>query len=176
MSNGPGTPGAVVFWDESPNLESIAVGRNKKKLAVAVLIGVVGRGLVGIGRRRARTNLLLVTIDTLRADHVGAYGDTQAVTPSLDGLAGARRPLRARPEPGALTGPSHATILTGLYPPRHGVRDNVVFTLDPRHLTLATLLKAQGYCTAACRGVPRSGRVLASGKGSMRSARTSRES
>ena len=126
------------------------MGRNKKKLAVAVLIGAVGAAAWwGIGRRRARTNLLLVTIDTLRADHVGAYGDAQAVTPSLDGLAARGVRFEHAQSPVPLTGPSHATILTGLYPPVHGVRDNVVFTLDPRHLTLATLLKAQGYRTAA---------------------------
>ena len=48
-----------------------------------------------------------------------------------------------------LTGPSHATILTGQYPPAHGVRGNVVFTLGSRYPTLATLLKRQGYQTAA---------------------------
>ncbi len=48
-----------------------------------------------------------------------------------------------------ITGPSHASILTGLYPPVHGVRDNIVFSLDGRHRTLATRLKAAGYRTAA---------------------------
>ncbi|HEV7501852.1 MAG TPA: sulfatase-like hydrolase/transferase, partial [Vicinamibacteria bacterium] len=96
-----------------------------------------------------RPNLLLVTIDTLRADHVGVYGAPTARTPSLDGLAtrGARFEQAQSPVP--MTGPSHATILTGLYPPVHGVRDNVVFSLDPKHQALATLLKAQGYRTAA---------------------------
>jgi arylsulfatase A-like enzyme/Flp pilus assembly protein TadD len=98
---------------------------------------------------RHRPNLLLVTIDTLRADHVGAYGHAAARTPVLDGLA--RRGARfARAQAAVpLTGPSHATILTGLYPPVHGVRDNVTFTLDASHPTLATLLKATGYDTAA---------------------------
>ncbi|PYQ22158.1 MAG: hypothetical protein DMF81_13170, partial [Acidobacteria bacterium] len=60
---------------------------------------------------------------------------------------GARFEQAQTPVP--MTGPSHATILTGLYPPVHGVRDNIVFSLDPRHKTLATWLKAQGYRTAA---------------------------
>jgi len=99
--------------------------------------------------RAKRPNLLLVTIDTLRADHVGAYGDRAARTPTLDALAarGARFAHAQSPVP--LTGPSHATILTGLYPPVHGVRDNVVFSLDARHRALATVLKGQGYRTAA---------------------------
>jgi arylsulfatase A-like enzyme/Flp pilus assembly protein TadD len=102
----------------------------------------------GLAGRRP-TSLLLVTIDTLRADRLGCYGHAGAETPVLDGLArrGARftSVLAAVP----LTGPSHATLLTGLPPPVHGVRDNVNFSLDARHRTLATLLKQRGYRTAA---------------------------
>ncbi len=99
--------------------------------------------------RALRPNLLLVTIDTLRADHVGVYGARAARTPALDALA-ARGVRFAHAEAAIpLTGPSHATILTGLYPPVHGVRDNILFSLDPRHRTLAALLKAVGYRTAA---------------------------
>jgi arylsulfatase A-like enzyme/Tfp pilus assembly protein PilF len=95
------------------------------------------------------TSVLLVTIDTLRADRVGAYGHEGAATPHLDGLA--RRGTRFENAVAAvpLTGPSHATIFTGRYPPVHGVRDNVFFPFDDRHPTLATLLKDRGYRTAA---------------------------
>jgi arylsulfatase A-like enzyme/tetratricopeptide (TPR) repeat protein len=99
--------------------------------------------------RSPRLNLLLVTIDTLRADHVGVYGYAQAVTPVLDGFAAGGVRFEHAHSAVPLTGPSHATILTGLYPPVHGVRDNVVFVLDPSHKTLATLLKAEGYRTGA---------------------------
>jgi arylsulfatase A-like enzyme/tetratricopeptide (TPR) repeat protein len=99
--------------------------------------------------RAPRPNLLLVTIDTLRADHVGVYGAAQARTPVLDALAARGVRFDHAQSPVPLTGPSHATILTGLYPPAHGVRDNIVFPLDARHKTLATLLKARGYRTAA---------------------------
>jgi choline-sulfatase len=97
----------------------------------------------------ARPNLLLITIDTLRADRVGTYGAANAATPALDALAarGVRFDQTQTAVP--LTGPAHATILTGQYPPTHGVRGNVVFTLDDRHPTLATLLKRRGYRTAA---------------------------
>jgi choline-sulfatase len=99
--------------------------------------------------RSPHPNLLLVTIDTLRADHVGAYGYGLASTPVLDALA--RRGARFEHAESAvpLTGPSHSTILTGLYPPGHGVRDNVNFVLEPGHPTLATRLKRLGYRTAA---------------------------
>src|SRR5258708_6798073 len=122
-------------------------GRALSLLAV-VLVAAAGAWLIWPFRSPHR-NLLLVTIDTLRADHVGAYGYGLASTPVLDGLA--RRGARFEHAESAvpLTGPSHSTILTGLYPPAHGVRDNVNFVLEPRHPTLATRLKGLGYGTAA---------------------------
>jgi choline-sulfatase len=116
-------------------------------LAVAA---VGGLALVVVRATRPhRPNLIVVTIDTLRADRVGAYGYGGAETPIMDGLArrGARfeNVLTAVP----ITGPAHATLFTGHYPPVHGVRDNVAFTLDARHPTLSTVLQGQGYRTAA---------------------------
>src|SRR5436190_17758596 len=100
-------------------------------------------------KARRHPNLLLITIDTLRADHVGAYGAATGATPVLDRLAarGVRFDQVQTAVP--LTGPSHATILTGQYPPTHGVRGNVVFTLGDKYPTLATRLKRRGYRTAA---------------------------
>ncbi len=93
-------------------------------------------------------SVLLITIDTLRADHVGAYGWTRARTPTLDRLArdGVRfdRAFAAAP----ITLPSHATILTGRYPPGHGSRDNGM-AISPQAPTLADLLQAAGLSTAA---------------------------
>src|SRR5882762_1356782 len=107
----------------------------------------------GACRRPTQTaphpNLLLITIDTLRADHVGAYGATTGATPALDALAAAGVRFDQVQTAVPLTGPSHATILTGQYPPAHGVRGNVVFTLGSKSPTLATLLNKQGYQTAA---------------------------
>jgi len=93
-------------------------------------------------------NILLVTIDTLRADALGAYGG-RAPTPNLDGLAlrGARFDFAHAH--GVVTLVSHASILTGQYPYEHGVRDNTGYRLDSRQATAATLLKARGFSTAA---------------------------
>ena len=97
----------------------------------------------------ARPNVLLVTIDTLRADRLGCYGRAGALTPTLDALAtrGARFPTAVAHVP--LTGPSHASILTGRNPPGHGVRDNGGYVLPARVKTAAEEFKAAGYRTAA---------------------------
>jgi arylsulfatase A-like enzyme/Flp pilus assembly protein TadD len=94
-------------------------------------------------------NLLLITVDTLRADALGAYGNTAAVTPWLDRLsAGGARFDHARAH-SVLTLPSHANILTGRLPPDHGVRDNAGFRLAATEETLTTRLKARGFRTGA---------------------------
>lgn len=96
----------------------------------------------------AARNLLLITIDTMRADHVGAYGYAMARTPNLDRLAreGVRFDRAYAPAPITLT--SHASLLTGLYPPGHGARDNGMAMRDAVP-TLATTLRGRGFATAA---------------------------
>jgi len=96
-----------------------------------------------------RPNVLLVTIDTLRADHVGCYGYTDASTPAIDALAkrGVRFETAVAHAP--LTGPSHASILTGQIPLGHGFRNNSGFTLSPRVRTAAEDFRRTGYRTAA---------------------------
>jgi arylsulfatase A-like enzyme/Flp pilus assembly protein TadD len=94
-------------------------------------------------------SLLLVTIDTLRADHVSCYGPSPVRTPSLDGLAHRGAIVRRAWATVPLTTASHASILTGLYPPAHGVRDNSRFRLPEGVLTLALRLGRSGRRTAA---------------------------
>ncbi|MEO7796068.1 MAG: sulfatase-like hydrolase/transferase [Thermoanaerobaculia bacterium] len=96
-----------------------------------------------------RPNIVLLTLDTTRADHLGSAGWAFASTPNLDALA--RRGTRFERCDSAVpvTLPSHATILSGLYPPRHGVRDNGTFVLAAAVPTLAERLAADGYDTAA---------------------------
>ncbi len=153
-ASGAGTTGVPEILERPAVARSengASAPRGRRRLAATILLGVAFAAIAWwlYPRPDPRPNLLLVTIDTLRADHVGAYGATSSQTPTLDALAsrGVRfaNALSAAP----LTGPSHATILTGLLPPQHGVRDNIVFSLNARHKTLATRLKAKGYRTGA---------------------------
>jgi arylsulfatase A-like enzyme/tetratricopeptide (TPR) repeat protein len=93
-------------------------------------------------------NVLVVTIDTLRADALGCYGG-RAATPNLDRLAASGARFDFAHAHAVVTLPSHASILTGLYPFQHGIRDNSGYRLAPDVPTLATRLGAQGYATAA---------------------------
>lgn len=95
-----------------------------------------------------KPNVFLITIDTLRADHVHCYGYQEIQTPALDSLAkdGVRFAQAFTPSP--ITNTSHTTILTGLLPSSHGVTDFAI-PLAATHPTWAELLKAQGYHTAA---------------------------
>ncbi len=94
-------------------------------------------------------NVLLVTLDSTRADHLGAYGRRKAQTDNLDRLA--RRGLRFGDAvtSAPLTLPAHASIFTGRYPPSHGVRHDRGYRLDPAQRTLAETLQDAGYTTAA---------------------------
>ncbi len=111
----------------------------------------VGRALAH-GAAAGR-DLILVTLDTTRADRLGCYGFTDATgaspTPVLDALArqGVRFADAVSPVP--MTAPAHTSLLTGLDPPHHGVRANGQDRLDPATTTLAELLAGAGYDTAA---------------------------
>ncbi len=94
-------------------------------------------------------SVLLITIDTLRADRLGSYGDTNARTPTLDALARAGVVFEKAYTPVPITLPAHATIMTGLLPPAHGVRGNGTFALGPEIKTVAEVFKAGGRQTAA---------------------------
>jgi Flp pilus assembly protein TadD len=125
--------------------------RDRRRLAVGLALFAVaatGAALLFV-RPRPRPNLLLVTIDTLRADHLGCYGYSPAATPVLDALAarGVRFTTAVAHVP--LTAPSHASILTGLLPLGHGVRDNGAFVLPSSPTTLAEAFRDAGYRTAA---------------------------
>jgi arylsulfatase A-like enzyme/Flp pilus assembly protein TadD len=103
----------------------------------------------GVPEAPANQNLVLVTLDTVRADHLGAYGYAAAETPWLDRLAreGVRFAQVSSQVP--LTLPSHATMLSGLLPPHHGLRMNGIGTFPEAPATLATLLQGAGYRTGA---------------------------
>jgi arylsulfatase A-like enzyme/Tfp pilus assembly protein PilF len=93
-------------------------------------------------------NILLITIDTLRADALGAYGG-RAITPNLDQLAAHGARFDFAHSHAVVTLVSHASILTGRYPYEHGIRDNTGYRLPSTQLTAATLLKVRGFATGA---------------------------
>lgn len=99
-----------------------------------------------VGRR---PNVLLVTFDTTRADRLGPYGYEAAVTPTADRLAREGVRVEHAWATAPLTAPSHSSILTGLIPPAHGVRDNGSFALPDAVESLPELLGEAGYATGA---------------------------
>jgi len=111
--------------------------------------------LIGCHRREntiaaAKPNdIILITIDTLRADSVGFAGNTRVKTPFIDRIASEGVVYSNAHAHNVVTLPSHVNILTGLYPYQHGVRDNAGFKLDPKHETVATMLRRAGYTTGA---------------------------
>ena len=114
-------------------------------------------GLLCVAVSRARDpapafqppSVLLITVDTVRADHLGCYGDARVETPSMDGLAAACVRFENAYAQAPITLPSHATILTGTYPMFNGVRDFTSSGLPADIPTLAEMLRRKGYQTAA---------------------------
>jgi choline-sulfatase len=99
--------------------------------------------------RQAAPNVILITIDTVRADHVGCYGAANIQTPTLDGLARDGIVFERAISQVPLTWPSHAVILTGTYPFQNGVQDFTGQPLDVRFRSVAQVFKHQGYATGA---------------------------
>lgn len=105
----------------------------------------VGSGLT----QDTRPSVLLITLDTTRADRLGPYGYPLADTPIYDQLAAEGVVFKTAYSSCPLTIPSHSTILTGLVPPTHGVRDNGDFVLGEEQVLLSERLQAEGWKTAA---------------------------
>ncbi|HYM24980.1 MAG TPA: sulfatase-like hydrolase/transferase, partial [Vicinamibacterales bacterium] len=112
------------------------------RAAVAALFA-----LAALGAQAPPPNVLLITIDTVRADHVGAYGAAKTPTPTLDALAKEGVRFADATSQAPLTGPAHAALLTGRYPARYGVRDNAATAIPESETTIAERFKAQGYRT-----------------------------
>src|SRR5262245_12928519 len=87
-------------------------------------------------------NVLLITVDTVRADRLGAYGYAKAATPVMDRLAREGVRFADATTQAPLTGPAHAALLTGLYPARLGVRDNATTPVPDTATTAAELFKS----------------------------------
>ena len=149
-------------------------GTSRRTLLRLAATGVASAGVLGLAARAATSapqtggpsvtsvladaldpaepvtpNVLLITVDTLRADQLGCYGHPYVKTPAMDGLArqGARFGMHLVQEP--QTNPSHASMLTGMYPSSSGVRIHMVDKLPNNLDTLATIFQKNGYATAA---------------------------
>jgi arylsulfatase A-like enzyme/Tfp pilus assembly protein PilF len=112
-----------------------------RKLALVLLLAAACR--------RDRPNVLIVTFDTSRADAFGAYGARTVATTNFDALAARGALFEQADAPVPLTLPSHTSILTGTFPPFHGVRENGNRTVPAQLVTLAELLHENGYRTGA---------------------------
>ena len=101
-----------------------------------------------LAQERSNNNVILITLDTLRTDRLSCYGSDLVDTPNIDAFAegGVRFTNVASTVPFTL--PAHSSIMTGLYPPTHGVRENVGYVLDERFPTLAELLAKGGWTTS----------------------------
>ncbi len=135
--------------------------------ACGLIAGLAAAGALAVRRRPPRTdedvrariarmtpaardlNVVVVTLDTTRADRLGCYGFAQIETPHIDALSRQGLVFENATSTAPLTFPSHSSIFTGLIPPHHGARDNGGFFLDEARTTLAERLKAAGYATGA---------------------------
>ena len=125
----------------------LSVARTAGRLAIGLFL------LASIGcREEGPTNVLLITIDTLRADRLGVYGYDQPVSPHIDALAARSTVFEECISPIGTTVPSHASMFTGLYPRAHDLRWNQE-VLSKDLATLAERLSAEGFETAAFVGL-----------------------
>jgi hypothetical protein len=126
-----------------------AVRRTLPALLALLVAACGGTLLFRSCGRSSNAPVVLVSIDTLRADRLPAYGYKGVETPAIERLQRDAIVFENAYSHSPLTFPSHASLLTGLLPPEHGVRNNIGYKLEPKHETLASVLRARGYATGA---------------------------
>ena len=123
-----------------------------KKITITVTSLCLAGLLVWLVVDHTRTpkirNIILISIDTCRADHLSCYGYLQQTTPNIDKVAGHATRFETVVTPTPLTLPAHCSMLTGKIPPVHGVHHNIGYQLAPSNITLAEILKTKGFETA----------------------------
>src|SRR5919197_2328620 len=140
------------YRSESSKRSQRTAARSRQTVAAIGAIALIA-AVAGFSARSLRVppspncNVLLVTLDTTRADRIGAYGYAGADTPALDRLAREGVLFEQADSAAPLTLPAHSSLFTGRFPPRHGVRDNGGFYLEPNQPTLASLLKQHAFRT-----------------------------
>jgi arylsulfatase A-like enzyme/Tfp pilus assembly protein PilF len=123
--------------------------RGSTAVRLCLLAAITLASFAGAPAARARPSLVLITLDTVRSDHIGSYGARAARTPVIDGLASGGTRYAHAITGSPLTLPAHSSLMTGLEPPEHGMRDNGFGVLPEGVPTLAEALSAEGYRTAA---------------------------
>jgi len=125
----------------------------RMRMKAILLLAAVATPALGPARsatgKQPGTNVVVITIDTLRADHIGCYGYRQIRTPSIDSLAADGFRFEHAYTPVPITLPAHTVIFTGTYPTFSGMHDFSANRLGPKQPTLAALLKEKGYATGA---------------------------
>jgi len=128
------------------------VARNRRSLLASAAVFAVQLGCSRVNPETLSAQhpgapVIVISIDTLRADRLPIYGYRKGSTPAMDRLAREGIVFDDVYSHAPLTLPSHASLFTGLLPTRHGVRDNIGYTLTSKSGTLASRFKAAGYAT-----------------------------
>jgi arylsulfatase A-like enzyme len=118
-------------------------------LAVVLTGTAAGVGWLVLRSRPSSRNVVLISIDTCRADRLSCYGFPRRTTPNIDAIAEEAMLFENAVSPVPLTLPAHCSMLTGTYPLYHGVHDNLKYHLDKTNITIAEILQGYGYTTAA---------------------------
>jgi arylsulfatase A-like enzyme len=122
----------------------------KIRIYFVLLLAVVtvGTAWFVVGRRRTIRHVVLISIDTCRADYLSFYGHPRKITPTIDAIARESVLFKNVVAPVPMTLPSHSSMFTGTIPPYHGVHDNLGVKLDGSSVTLAEMLHEGGYTTS----------------------------
>ena len=132
-----------------PRTGGWVTGSQRYALALLSAVPLVLAGAGSFDEPRPIRNVIIVTLDTTRADYLPAYGYTKLETPALDRLAREGTVFEQATTSVPLTLPAHCTMFTGLFPPHHRVHDNADRALDDAHVTLAEVLRGRGMRTGA---------------------------
>jgi arylsulfatase A-like enzyme/Tfp pilus assembly protein PilF len=129
--------------------------RDKRRVKLWILVvlllaaAAVAVSMLMVESRPSIRSVLLISIDTCRADRLSCYGFPRKTTPNIDAIAQEGVLFENAYTPVALTLPAHCSMLTGMYPPSLGVHDNLNYQLDESKVTIAEILREQGYTTGA---------------------------
>ncbi|UCC22512.1 MAG: sulfatase-like hydrolase/transferase, partial [Planctomycetota bacterium] len=136
----------MVFYNKKPLLCRCGI---LLALLLVVLLAAVWFFRASAVSYRAPRRVILISIDTCRADYLSCYGCPLKTTPNIDTVAAEAVRFERAIAPNPLTLPSHSTMMTGTIPPHHGIHDNLNYTLNQSNVTLTEILKRAGFRTGA---------------------------